>query len=39
MAWRKALQCYELVRERQADERYREIKQKLKLLEQQVTQP
>jgi tetratricopeptide (TPR) repeat protein len=38
-AWRKALQCYELVRERQADERYREIKQKLKLLEQQVTQP
>ena len=32
-AWRKAVTCFEQVRERQTDKRYDEIKQKLKLLE------
>jgi tetratricopeptide (TPR) repeat protein len=32
-AWRKAVELYDVVRERPADERYKEIKQKLKLLE------
>ena len=32
-AWGKAVDLYEVARERQADERYKEIKEKLKLLE------
>jgi tetratricopeptide (TPR) repeat protein len=35
VAWQKAIEQYEVVRRRQLDERYREIKQKLKLLERQ----
>lgn len=32
-AWGKAVELYEVVRERQPDDRYQEVKQKLKLLE------